>query len=500
MNIRTRLALGLVAIITVLLVPLLLAVQSLRRVDDDVSRLRNREFNGLVLLRRASEDLARMEIGASARPSREPAPLDEEQRARAVGVDTVALLVMADLLEVHGFDSAAFHYREGARLFTAGADPAPALALAARSLEGAEREVAESATRIVDSAARETNRARDVAAWALAIAVLLAIAIGTWLTLSIERPVAALKDGMLGVAEGNLDHPLRIAPGRRDEFGVLATSFVTMTTRLGQLERMKAVWTSIITHELKTPINVIMGNLQLGEEGILGDLTPKQRTAFATMRRNASVLKGRVQRLLDVSQFEAGAGKLDLAVIDLEHLLEGVEASFAVIGQERKVAFRTERRGPLPPTVTWDPDRISEVLDNLLSNAFKVTPAGGSVQLSAEAVGSSVRFEVRDSGAGIPDAQLPHLFRRFYQADNQEKASAKGTGLGLAIAKEIVEAHGGTIRCESTVGVGTTFTVIVPATVGAAAVSAPTSPVVERISSSPSSTSSTPGRDSAPRP
>ena len=493
MTIRARLALGIFAIATVLLIPLLLSLRSLQRVDDDVSRLHDEEIERLVLLRRASgelEDLAREQLasqplrsGATSAPARSEA-------------NTVALLGMADLLEADTFDSAAFHYRDAARLYAAGADPLPSIGAARRWLNRAERDVSASATSVVESAARETSRSRAIAAWGLTIALLLAVAIGTWLTLSIGRPVAALKEGMLGVAEGNFEHPLRIAPARRDEFGVLAQSFVTMTARLSQLERMKAVWTSVVTHELKTPINVIMGNLQLGEEGILGELTPKQRTAFVTMRRNAAVLRRRVQRLLDVSQFEAGAGKLDVARVDFPEFVAGVEASFAVIGQERGIAFNAIRGARLPSEVRWDGDRISEVLDNLLSNAFKFTPRGGTVELRVEEAGDSVRFVVRDTGAGIPAGQLPFLFRRFYQADNQEKASAKGTGLGLAIAKEIVEAHGGTIEVTSDVGVGTTFTVVLPTTVGRAAPARPPG----ALSSSPSSTSSGPARDSSPRP
>jgi signal transduction histidine kinase len=493
MTIRTRLALGILAIATVLLVPLVLSLQSLQRLDDDVSRLQSEEISRLVFLRRASEDLTRLETSVPAQAPRGATPAGAQP---VTPIDTVMLLAMADLLESRTFDSAAFHYRDAARRQAEGLDPTPALASAHYALDRAERNVAESADQIVESAAIETQRARRIAASGLAIAVLLAIAIGTWLTISIGRPVAALKEGMLGVAEGNFAHPLRIAPGRRDEFGVLAESFTTMTARLSQLERMKAVWTSIVTHELKTPINVIMGNLQLGEEGILGELTPKQRTAFATMRRNAAVLKQRVQRLLDVSQFEAGAGKLGVAPLSLGQLLDGVEASFDVIGHERKVTFRATRAPDLPAEVVWDGDRVSEVLDNLLSNAFKFTPAGGTVELHTTAVDSSIRFRVRDTGAGILAEQIPHLFRRFYQADNQQKASAKGTGLGLAISKEIVEAHGGTIACESTVGVGTTFTATIPVSAGAGA-----APVAARreISSSPSSTSSTPTRDSAPR-
>ena len=501
MTIRTRLVLGLLAIAVVLLVPLLLSLRTLQRVDDDVSRLRNDEINRLVLLRRASgvlEEFAR-ELAVAA-----PVRAGVGTRAGDLGpsggaIDTMPLSAMASILEGHPFDSATFHSRDALRRYATGSDPTPAIAATRRWLAIAERDVAASATRVVERAASETNRSRDVAAWALGVAALMAIAIGTWLTVSIGRPVAALKAGMLGVAEGDFAHPLRITPTRRAEFGVLAESFATMTTRLRQLERMKAVWTSIVTHELKTPINVIMGNLQLGEEGILGELTPKQRTAFATMRRNATVLKRRVQRLLDVSQFEAGAGKLDLAQIDLADFLDGVEASFTVIGQDRRIAFLVSRDGDLPSAVTWDHDRISEVLDNLLSNAFKFTPVGGAVELRVEEAGPMIRMDVRDTGAGIAASQLPHLFRRFYQADNQEKASARGTGLGLAISKEIVEAHGGTITVQSSVGAGTTFTVIIPATVSADMPSRRAA-APHAVSSSPSSTSSTPAPGSVPRP
>jgi len=117
----------------------------------------------------------------------------------------------------------------------------------------------------------------------------------------------------------------------------------------------------------------------------------------------------------------------------------------------------------LPEDVYWDPDRINEVVGNLLSNAFKFTPRGGSVTLRFEpADGGTILIAVSDTGAGIPPEQVAHVFDKFFQADNQAAAQGGGTGLGLAIAKQIVEAHGGTISCESSVGVGTTFAITLP--------------------------------------
>jgi signal transduction histidine kinase len=169
--------------------------------------------------------------------------------------------------------------------------------------------------------------------------------------------------------------------------------------------------------------------------------------------------------LLDVSRFEAGGGRIEPRPVKLGLMLDELERTFHVLAVQRGVTFRILRRPGLPDEVLWDPERINEVTGNLLSNAFKFTPAGGTVELTAEPAQGSVRIQVRDSGAGIPADQLPHVFEKFYQADNQRAASAKGTGLGLAIAKEIVEAHKGQIGCESTLGAGTTFTLTLPVSV-----------------------------------
>ena len=125
--------------------------------------------------------------------------------------------------------------------------------------------------------------------------------------------------------------------------------------------------------------------------------------------------------------------------------------------------FRITLTENLPEEVRWDEDRMNEVFGNLLSNAFKFTPRGGRVELAAARQGDQIVIRVSDTGAGIPAEQLPHIFQKFFQADNQSKAAVKGTGLGLAIAKEIVGAHQGTIHVESQVGHGTTFTITMPA-------------------------------------
>jgi signal transduction histidine kinase len=272
---------------------------------------------------------------------------------------------------------------------------------------------------------------------------------------------------MAAVAGGDFSHRLRIEPGRRDEFGRLAQSFQSMARQLAQLDQLKAEFISIASHELKTPINVIIGYLQLMDEGAYGQLTPRMRETIHTIDAQTRSLARLVHQLLDVSRFEAGGGKLDLRPVLFDSFLTELEDTFRVLALQRGIDYRVERTGALPREVVWDPDRMSEVLGNLLSNAFKFTERGGTVELVAESDEAQVYLAVRDTGAGIPPAHLQHIFDKFYQAANQDAAAHAGTGLGLAIAKQIVAAHGGRIEVESTVGVGTTFRLALPVQGGA---------------------------------
>jgi signal transduction histidine kinase len=314
----------------------------------------------------------------------------------------------------------------------------------------------------VADATNETLRAERLVAGALPIALLIALVIGIWLLRSISRPVHELDRGMRAIAEGDLTHELGLSPSQGGEFGRLAASYRAMARQLGELERLRAEFVSVASHELKTPINVIIGYLELLQEGIYGELSPKQKEILQTINKQAQTLTRLVKRLLDISRFEASGGKIEVRRVDLQRLLTTLESSFSVLANQRDIAFSIEHGENLPPKVYWDEDRINEVLGNLISNAFKFTRRGGKVALTVSAVDNNVVVTVSDTGAGISAEQLPHIFDKFYQADNQAQAATKGTGLGLAIAREIVEAHGGQITVESRLGEGTTFVVTLP--------------------------------------
>jgi len=479
MTLRSRLALGLVIIAAVLTVPLFVARSALLRLHGQVRSLREGEFQAsLVLgrLRDAMGDVRAREVALGV------------VRSDTVHRELLAALkkaeVLADSLDRHELDGAAQRIRTALTQVRSGAEDeyramragrsaladsisqtrvAPALHDADAALSPAELVLRTRTQQRVLNAENALGDAEQVSLAALVVALALAAAIAWWLTRSISRPVHELEQGMRAVADGELGHQLHYRTDRRDEFGRLATSFQEMSRQLAELDKLKAEFASIASHELKTPINVILGYVQLMEEGIYGPLNEKQRQVAQTLEVQAKALARLAAQLLDANRFEAGGGRIEPRPVKLAAMLDELERSFHVLAVQRGIDFRVVRSAGLPDEVVWDPERMNEVTGNLLSNAFKFTPSGGRVELdAAPAENDCIRLTVCDTGAGIPADQLPHVFQKFYQADNQGSASAVGTGLGLAITKGIVEAHQGQIKCESTEGQGTTFTLLLP--------------------------------------
>ena len=499
MTLRTRLALGIFVIGAILLVPLLLATRDMRRLEQQTLALKEKDFAAAQLLshmRGATDAFLAQEIamGVDTTEASYTAAAGHLAHMEALidSLDGFALdgrqaAIRATVVSMRGLLA---REREAVRVGRPGladtisADSIrPAVARMTQELRRADDGLAQSTARKVTDAAVAVAEAQQRTATAFALAAALAVIVAAALTYTISRPVRDLEEGMRRVADGDFGHALRIPKSRHDEFGRLAVSYDTMTQQLATLDRMKAEFISIASHELKTPINVILGYLQLLQEGVYGDLTPKQREIASILETQSKTLTRLTRHLLDIGRFEAGGGKLDLRTLPLREFLEELERAFAVLARQREVRLLVTRSADAPPQVVWDPDRMSEVLGNLLSNAFKFTGRGGRVELAVDAEGDMVHLTVRDTGAGISAEQLPRIFEKFYQADNQSQAAAKGSGLGLAIVKSIVEAHGGTIGCESAPGVGTTFSIEMPvraksrrgAAPGAAAGATPTS-------------------------
>lgn len=317
----------------------------------------------------------------------------------------------------------------------------------------------------VQQAQRIAARASTTTLGALAIALVIALLIGTWTGRNLLRPVVELQRGMARVAEGDFEPGLPISSHREDEIGDLARSFSLMAEDLAALDRMKAEFVSVASHELKTPLSVIRGYVSLLRDEVYGDVIPEQKKILQSISDQTDRLSRLVQQLLDVSRFEAGSGRLDARPFELKAFLTELAVSFEALAVQNEIDFQTHSSESLPETIEGDPDRLNEVVGNLLSNAFKFTPRGGTIELKAtpeDREQSGVLIEVKDSGVGIPKEKLTRIFEKFFQVENEAQPKSAGTGLGLAISKEITEAHGGTISADSTLGEGTVFSVWLP--------------------------------------
>ncbi|HEX6629281.1 MAG TPA: HAMP domain-containing sensor histidine kinase [Gemmatimonadaceae bacterium] len=478
MTLRARLGWGLFAIALVLIVPLLLTIRSLEQLYGTSRLLRDREFAASLLLgsfREHTDDARRAEDAVLF--------LHDQKSANRMQSQIDSLVLLTDSLETYrlelpasqmraSLDALRGAIREEYEQAAAGRSTVaemisaqrtrPAIALVDSAIDASAALLRNRTRQRVADATTETLNAERLAAGALPIALLIAAAIAIWLLRSISGPISELDRGMRAVADGDLDYRMALQPNEKTEFGRLAASYQTMARQLAELERLRAEFVSVASHELKTPINVIIGYLDLLKEGIYGGLTGDQKQVLDTITKQADTLTRLVKRLLDISRFEASGGKVELREVDLQRFLRTLESSFSVLAKQRDISFSVDHRPGLPELVYWDEDRINEVLGNLLSNAFKFTERGGKVAITAAPDDGKVVITVADSGAGIPPGQLPHIFDKFFQADNQAQAASKGTGLGLAIAREIVEAHSGHITVESAVGKGTTFVVTLP--------------------------------------
>lgn len=475
---RVRLVLSLGVLGLILTTPLLVARGSLARVFADVEALQARDFRASLVLGRLRAAIDQVRRGD-----------DQLVGLRdSTGVPTVTggarqLRRLADSLHVlcgtdcaAGIDTAA----ADVELFVARAVQAlgardveridaisetgvrPALARLVTAVGEAEATLRLQTSDRVRKARDEVDVARRTLVTGLAVAVLFGSIVAWWIVRSIARPVDDLEHGMERVAAGHFDHQLTVAAGRGDEFGRLAQSYAAMATKLSELDRLKMEFVSMASHELKTPLNVIQGYVTLLDEGVYGPLSDRQREALHTIERQSHALNRLVRQLLDVSRYDAGGAALAISPVEVRDFFAEVHTSFVVLAHQRGLNFDVSVAEEVALEAWWDGQRMMEAVGNLVTNACKFTPRGGVVAVRVADEPGAIRIEVRDTGVGIPASELPHVFRKFFQAGNQEATAVAGTGLGLAIVRGIVEAHGGSVHVTSEVGVGSTFTLRVP--------------------------------------
>ncbi|MHB0878482.1 MAG: sensor histidine kinase [Anaerolineae bacterium] len=287
------------------------------------------------------------------------------------------------------------------------------------------------------------------------LAVVAAFVTGRWLSGGVSAPLRRLAAGAGEVARGNLSQ--RIEPTGPEETQQLAQAFNSMAADLLAAEQSRRAMTADIAHELRTPLAVLQGNLSAMLDGVY---TPS-RQELAALYDEVLRLSRLVQDLGQLAELDAHQPRLAIAPTDVGRLLEQAVTLFQVAGEEKGVRLVRDWPAMLPP-VSADASRLGQVLNNLLSNALRHTPVGGRVDVGARPGDAHVELWVADSGDGISPEDLPHVFERFWRAEQSRSRDHGGSGLGLSIAKQLVEAMGGSIGVESAADGGTRFTVRLP--------------------------------------
>jgi signal transduction histidine kinase len=239
--------------------------------------------------------------------------------------------------------------------------------------------------------------------------------------------------------------------------GELARAFNGMATQLAEVDRVRRELVANVSHELRTPITALQAVL----ENIVDGVEPADPEVLRTMLRQVERLGTLVAQLLDLSRLESGAVPLQRCSFALGPLLDDVAGETRLRTTDVEVAVTVDPPGA---SAEGDPERVHQVVANLLDNAVRYSPAGGTVELRGRRGRNSVTIEVSDDGPGIPEQDLARVFERFYRADAARSSTGGGAGLGLAIARWIVDLHGGQIRAERREPHGCRMVVVLPAT------------------------------------
>ncbi len=287
-------------------------------------------------------------------------------------------------------------------------------------------------------------------------AALLALVLGALLARTITRPIKALMAGTQRVAQGELGYQVPVKTA--DELGELTLSFNQMSSDLDRANIQRRQMTADIAHDLRTPLSVILGYTESLADGKLAG-TPD---VYAVMYKESLHLNHLIEDLRTLSLADAGELPLQRRAVAPAALLERTAMAHAQQANEQDINLSVQAPDDLPD-IDVDPERMTQVLGNLVGNALRFTPADGTVTLTAVVQSDHMLLQVTDSGSGIAPQDLPYVFSRFYRGDKSRQQDGS-SGLGLAIAKSIVIAHGGAIQASSAPNQGTTFSIYLPLT------------------------------------
>jgi two-component system sensor histidine kinase GlrK len=274
---------------------------------------------------------------------------------------------------------------------------------------------------------------------------------------TITRPLTRLTEGTRRVARGEFQPVPRTT---RDEIGQLARAFNEMGRSLQRSAEQRAEMMQHISHEIRIPLQTIHSAYYLLAEQIRGPINERQRDLLTTIRRNVDRIADFSNQFLDLARIEAGKMEFTLVQTDLRAVVEAAVANAKPAAAAAGITLLDSLQ--MCPPVEADPLRLEQALGNLLSNAVKYSEAGGTVTVRCGPVDDAVIISIQDTGIGISQEDLPHVFTKFFRA-SQGRTKRSGTGLGLALVKAIVDHHRGTVTVESVKGEGSTFIIRLPA-------------------------------------
>ena len=297
----------------------------------------------------------------------------------------------------------------------------------------------------------------------------LAVVVSAALARRFTTPIRQLTDASRALAEGDLTRRVPASQLRAgsSELGELAVQFNTMADRLAESVELirrdrdrSRDFLADVSHELRTPLAALRTFNQLLMEGAADD--PEARAEFLeSSQGQIERLDWLAQNLLELSKLDSGLVLLDLRPDDLRAAVESATHQHDALAERRGVEVQLDLPSR-PIRIRHDPPRIGQVVANLVGNAVKFTPRGGTVRVSVEPTRDGARIDVVDTGVGIDPSELPHIFERFYRGSRANEARGSGSGLGLAIVRSIVDIHGGSVSVESGAGSGSRFTVHLP--------------------------------------
>lgn len=290
------------------------------------------------------------------------------------------------------------------------------------------------------------------------LALLIGILLGYFTSRHLVSPLQHLTKAAYRIGQGHLDERVKLTA--KDEVGQLASAFNSMADNLQKQENLRKQFTADIAHELRTPLTSIRSYIEAFQDGVM----PADSENLMAINEEIERLVSMATDLKDLNVAEMGALQPNLSQVDLTGLFGKVIQNINPLLNEKKLSLEWN-----PPrqnvTIEGDPRLLTRLFYNLIHNAYKYTEAGGKITITLRpftTLTDFVEIEVQDTGIGIPEADLPNIFERFYRTDKSRARETGGTGIGLALVRQIATLHHGTVSVESRIGQGTTFTVRLP--------------------------------------